>query len=257
MIKLQPIIKNQKNEKIDTWVEWDDEKQPKANVVMVHGFGTDKHETAGYFDDISSALVENNYRVIRFDFTGYGLSEGEQRDACYTKHIGDLRAVLEHTTNQYPEDCYIFAQSMGCFVTAMASPDGIKKTLMTGIPNADTSLIINRVVERFGTRPGAKLDLSGVSLLPRSTGKIQEIGTQFWSDIKSLKPVKVVQEFAKKTQLLIVSWKSDEIIGKETIEMYDQISELTHIYLPGDHSVTNPEDRQNFINKMLEFYNNT
>lgn len=255
MIKNTPNIINVQNERIDTWVEWDEKNTPKSNVVMVHGLGTDKHETAGYFDDIASVLVSNNFRVIRFDFTGYGLSEGLQRDACYTKHVGDLKAVIDYVRRSFSEPIHIFAQSMGCFVTALTMPKNIVKTIMTGIPNTDTSMIIDRVSSRFGSRPGAVLKYDDISLLPRSTGKIQEIGPKFWQDIKNLKPVDIVGSYAKETELLVVSWKNDEIIGHETLEQYDAIPKLQHIWLSGDHSITNPTDRQEFIKVMLNFYN--
>ena len=251
---LHPIIKNNNNEKIDTLVEWDDSKTIKANVIMVHGLGTDKNETANYFVDVSHALVADSYRVIRFDLSGYGASEGHQRDACYSKHVGDLFAVHTYTKKHYSEPIYIFAQSMGCFVTALANIDGIKKTIMTGLPNADTKIIIDRVSARFGSRPGAVLDYKGISLQPRSTGAIQEIGPRFWEDIRNLNPVKTVGEFAKKTKLLVVSWEQDEILGTDALDQYDTIPELEHIWLPGDHSVKDANDRQNFIHKMLAFY---
>lgn len=257
MNNLSPIILNSNNEKIDTLIEWDDSKIIKANVIMVHGLGTDKNETANYFVDVSHALVADSYRVIRFDLTGYGASEGQQRDACYSKHVGDLFAVHTYTTKQYSEPIYIFAQSMGCFVTALADIDGIKKTIMTGLPNADTKIIIDRVSARFGSRPGAVLNYDGISLLPRSTGAIQEIGPRFWEDIYNLNPVKTVGEFAKKTNLLVVSWDNDEIIGKETLDQYDTIPELRHIWLPGDHSVANHDEREGFIQVMLDYYNNS
>lgn len=254
MKNTEPIIRNTHNEKLDTWVE-EFTGAIKATVVMVHGFGTSKHETAGYFDDISSALVNENFRVVRFDLSGYGNSEGREEDACYSKHVLDLKCVLAWVKSNYQTPIFIFAQSMGCWVTALSNPDGITKTIMTGVPNSNPEIVVTRVKERFGSRPGAILDLDGVSLLPRSTGKIQKIGSQFWSDIKNIKPAKIVEDYSKKTELLIVHWESDEIIGKDYLDEYDQTSTLTSTWLPGDHSVTKPEDRKNFIKKMLEFYN--
>lgn len=254
MSKTEPVITNNSGEKLDTWIE-ESSESIKATVVMVHGFGTSKHETAGYFDDVSEALVNDNYRVVRFDLSGYGNSQGLEEDACYTKHVCDVHAVIDWVKSNYKTPVYIFAQSMGCWVTALANPDGIMKTIMTGTPNTNTDVVIARVKERFGSRPGATLDMDGISLLPRSTGKIQKIGSQFWIDIKNLQPVKIVSDYSKKTKLMIIHWESDEIIGKDYLDEYDQIPTLTSVWLPGDHSVTNKDDRQNFIKKMLEFYN--
>lgn len=255
MQKQEPIIKNHLGEKLDTWVETPEGKV-KANIIMVHGFGTNKGETAGYFDDISKALVNDNFRVIRFDFSGYGKSEGRQEDVCYTKQVGDLKSVWQFVVSNFTEPIHIFAQSMGCWVTTITSLDGISKTLMTGIPNADPQLIIDRIADRFGKREGARLNFEGISQLPRSTGEIQKIGPKFWEEIKTLDPVLSISDYSKKTDLLIIHWLEDEIIGSETLEQYDAISTLKFKWLHGNHSVSNPDDRTNFVQVMLRFYNN-
>lgn len=254
MIKTEPVIKNKYGEKLDTWVETPN-GAIKATVVMVHGFGTNKHETAGYFDDISHALTEDSFRVVRFDFSGYGKSEGRQEDACYSKHVGDLNTILDYVKTSFSDQIFIFSQSMGTWVTALTSPMQIAKTIFTGIPNSKSQVIINRFIERFSNRPGAVFDINGVSLLPRSTGKVQKIGPRFWEDIQDLNPLKIVTSYSQKTQLLIVHWENDEIIGKDYLSEYDVIPTLKSIWLSGDHSVTDQVDRQNFIKIMLKFYN--
>ncbi len=253
MKKLEPVVINKFGEKLDTWVEVPD-GQVEASVVMVHGFGTSKHETAHYFDDISMALVSNNFRVIRFDLSGYGNSEGKQEDACYSKHIGDLSCIIDYVKSQYSEPINIFAQSMGCFVTSLTNPAGITKTLMTGIPNSNPQVIIDRVSERFGARPGAILSYEGISLLPRSTGAVQKIGSNFWKDIRNLKPVSAVEKFSNNTNLLIIHWENDEILGTDYLDEYDKLPHVNAMWLPGDHSVTKKEDRDNLIKVMLDFF---
>lgn len=255
MLKLEPIIRNKFGEKLDTWVE-SGEGEIKANVIMVHGFGTSKHETAGYFDDISSVLVNDNFRVIRFDFSGYGNSDGKQEEVCYSKQVLDLQTIHNYVNYTFSEPIYMFSQSMGTWVTALYSPYNIIKTIFTGIPNSNTQVVIDRVTERFGTRAGAKLNMEGVSLLPRSTGKVQKIGSYFWDDIRKLDPINVVKNYSEKTNLLLVHWENDEIIGKDYLAEYDSIPTLKSMWLPGDHSLTNPRDRQNFIKILLNYYNN-
>lgn len=254
MKKTEPIIRNKLGEKLDTWVETPDEKV-KANVIMVHGFGTNKGETAGYFDDISKALVGDNFRVIRFDFSGYGKSEGKQEDVCYAKQVQDLKSIHEYVENNFKEDIYLFSQSMGTWVTALYSPSGIKKTIFTGIPNSNIKNQFDRFTDRFSKRPGAVLDFEGISLLPRSTGEIQKIGPSFWKGIRTLNPIREVEEFSKKTDLMIFHWLNDDIIGKDNLEGYDEIKTVKSRWMPGDHSLTNLLDRRAFIKVMLKFYN--
>jgi pimeloyl-ACP methyl ester carboxylesterase len=254
MKKTEPEIKNNAGEKLDTWVEAP-EGVVKGNVIMVHGFGTNKGETAGYFDDISRALVNDNFRVIRFDFSGYGKSEGRQEDVCYSKQVDDLKAILEYVKKNFEEDIFLFSQSMGAWVTSLYSPTGIKKTIFTGIPNSNIKDQFERFTNRFRKRPGAVLDFNGISLLPRSTGEVQKIGPQFWQGIRDLNPVKEVEEFSKKTDLMIFHWLNDDIIGIDNLQEYDAIKTVKSRWMSGDHSLTNLVDRQDFIKVMLEFYN--
>lgn len=254
MKRTQPIIQNSYGEKLDTWVETPD-APVKANVVMVHGFGTNKHETAGYFNDVAQRLIAAGYRVIRFDFSGYGDSEGRQEDVCFSKHVGDLATILDFVRGEYQEDRYLLAQSMGTWITALCAPTDCKKCVFTGIPNADTRIMLNRFVARFQNRPGAILDVDGVSFLPRSTGEVQKIGPKFWSEIKAFNPVQTVKKFSEQTELLIIHWNQDDIIGLESLKEYDALPAVQALYLDGDHSVTKPENRNAFINILLEFYN--
>lgn len=247
-------ITNPKNEKLDTWVENID-GEIKATVVMAHGFGTHKHESTAYFDDISAALTANHFRVVRFDFSGYGKSEGDPLAACYSKHKSDLSSVLDFVKQNYSEPIYIFAQSMGCFVTALTLAHGIKKTIMTGIPNSNVQYIVDRITQRYGSKPGGHVDHNGVSILPRSDGSYQKIGSQFWKDILALDSLTQVEKYSKLSELLIVHWNQDEILGTEFLRDYDSIPSLKAIWLDGDHSVKDPKNRTDFIKVMLEFYN--
>ena len=84
------LVNNAVGEKIDVLVEGN--LNSPISIVFVHGFGKNKDESAGLFVDISSVLRE--YRVVRFDFTGYGKSEGKQEDTSLVKEASDLNSVL-------------------------------------------------------------------------------------------------------------------------------------------------------------------
>ena len=248
-------IQNKVGEELDTWIEWESEK-PICTVVMVHGFGTDKHETAGYFDDIAKELINNKYRVIRFDFSGCGKSEGKTEDIDYVKHTQDLRAILGYVQDEYPERIYILAQSMGCFVTALLNPDGINKAIFTGLPNANTDFIKERLIGRFGSKEGAVVNKEGISLFPRSSGKLQKIGSNFWKVLANFDPVKAIEKFNIKTKLLVVHPNQDEIVGSDYLDPYGKIKEIKRIFIDGDHSFKNNANRKNLIRLILSHFEN-
>jgi pimeloyl-ACP methyl ester carboxylesterase len=246
-----PDLTNIYGERLDTIVEG--KEDAKATIILVHGFGTDKHETARYFDDIAF-FFGMDYRIVRFDFSGCGKSGGKFQDKDYEKWVQDLKTIISFTKEKYPGEIYIFAQSMGCFVTAMCAPEGIAKTVFTGIPNNNVNYLIDRLVERFGSKEGAKIDFENISIFPRSNGSNTFVGPTFWMVLRLLKPVKKVAELAAKTKLLIIHPDKDEIVGQVFLAQYADIPGVTIKKLHGDHSFKNQEDRKAMMEEVKNFF---
>ena len=246
-----PIIANSKNERLDVLVEGNETSA--ITVIMVHGIGTDKHETAGLFDDISSSLTDT-FRVIRFDFSGFGLSEGKTENFDYVKHAEDLKVIINYTKKTFGGSVYIIAHSMGTFITALLNPEGVSKTVFSGIPNSDTKYIIQRLLDRFATRAGTHIDQNGISLIPRSSGVVQKWGAKFWKTLGEFKPVGAVSQYAKNTDLLIIHPKQDDVVGSEYQKEYDSIPNIQIEWINGDHSFKRLEDRSVLIEKIKDFF---
>jgi len=246
-----PLISNPQNEKLDVLVEGNEKST--TTIIMVHGLGTDKHETAGQFDYVTQELSDH-YRIVRFDFSGFGKSEGRTEDFDYFKHAEDLKAVLSYTKQTFGGAIYIIAQSMGTFVTALLNPKDVVKTVFMGIPNSNTEYIIDRLQKRIASRPGAHIDLQGISLIPRSSGEVQKWGSQFWKTLKEFKPVTTVSKFAKNTSLLIIHPKQDEVVGPDFQKEYDTIQNIKVEWINGDHSFKKWEDRLVLIERIKTFF---
>lgn len=244
-------IKNKFGEEIDTLVEGND--GANTTVVFVHGMGTNKHETGGLLDDLAAVLFDR-FRVVRFDFTGFGQSDGRQEDVDYKKEAGDLTAVLEWVRQNFTGKIYILAQSMGGFVTCLLSPDGIEKTILLGLPNTSTDYIVNRVKVRILSRAGGIFNEQGVSVFPRSSGEVQKYGPIFWKTLREFEPVKFVSQMAAKTKLFVIHSRQDEIVGNEYLEEYKSIQGLAYIEVDGNHSFLDPLQRQVMIEKVKSIF---
>jgi pimeloyl-ACP methyl ester carboxylesterase len=247
----RPQIINVYGERLDTLVE--ESANLKGTVIFVHGFGTDKHETHRYFDDLSFGL-RRGFRTIRFDLSGCGKSDGRLEEKDYERWTKDLKEVIDFVKKKYPGKIYLLSQSMGCFVTAMLNPDGIEKTVFTGIPNSNTNFVIEKLVHRFTSRANASIDFEGISVIPRSSGINQIIGPTFWRVLRLLNPARAVEEFSKKTKLLIIHPKQDEIVGHEYLSQYAKVSGVSVKWLNGDHGFKNLEDRNVLIKTIESFY---
>lgn len=244
-------IPNLQNESLDIWVEGNE--RSKMTVIFVHGFAVDKHETKGFFDDLAKEISEN-LRIVRFDFSGCGESQGNLEEKDFEKWSEDLKFVIEFVKKNYKGSLNIFAQSMGCFITALANPTGIKKTVFIGIPNNNTQFIIDKISQRMISRPGGRINYDGISYFPRSTGKIQKIGPDFWRVLKDFNPYKKVEKFSKKTRLIIFHPKQDEIVGSEFLEEYSMIPGVKIEWVDGNHSFTKKEDRKNLILRIKDYF---
>jgi hypothetical protein len=242
-------IPNPSGELLDILVEGN--PKTKVNVIFIHGFGTDKHETGGLFDDISQVLT-TTFRTIRFDLSGYGESEGRQVDANYRKHAQDLNAVLSWARVTFSGSFNILAQSMGCFVTALLSPRCIDKTIMQAIPNGDVKVMKQKMVDYFSKR-GLAVNEQGITDIRRSSGEVQQIGPSFWKELNKFDPEKAFKQYAKKTTMLIIHPENDEIIGKDALDLHQNLPNSKYIVISGNHSFTEPNDRLYLIQVIKDF----
>lgn len=250
---MQTKVLNPYGESLDVLIEGNSQSQ--TTIIFVHGFATDKHETAGYFDDLTAAFTKK-YRIVRFDFSGCGKSEGRTEEKNYELWAQDLQSVVEYVKSQFSGKVFIFAQSMGTFITALANPSGITKTVFTGLPNTNTSYIKEKMLKRFGTREGAVVNLEGITVFPRSSGKSTKLGPSFWKVLEKFNPVQSVTNYSKHTQLLIIHPKQDEIVRLKYLDGYKTIPKITIKWLDGDHSFTKSEDRKRLIQEVIAFFEN-
>jgi pimeloyl-ACP methyl ester carboxylesterase len=238
-------LKNQYGENLDLIVEGN--QNSDTTVVFVHGLGTDKNEE-GLFVDISKSLP---YRIIRFDLSGYGKSDGKQEDANLQKHAKDIESVIDYA-KKFNGRINIIAHSMGTFATLLLSPNGIAKTFLLCPPSSDTCRSIEATKKRILSRSGT-VNETGISIYPRSNGQVQIIGPMFWKALREFNPIISMKAYSMKNDLFVFGALHDEVISKETVTSYKQIPNLKYIELEGDHNFTKPEDRAALLSKIIIF----
>jgi pimeloyl-ACP methyl ester carboxylesterase len=243
-------LPNPNGELLDCLIEGND--QAEKIIIFVHGFGTDKYETGGLFDDIAHAL-NKKHLTVRFDFSGYGQSQGKQEETNYRKQAKDLNAVLNWVSTLYPQKTKnILAQSMGCFVTALLSPKNVNKTILQSVPNADIPTMKRKFIEYFSQRNVA-FNQQGITHIPRSSGQVQKLGPSFWVELDKFDSQTLFTRLAHHTQLLIIHPAQDEIIGHEGLEIYQTLPNSKYLTLPGTHSWSDPDKRNNLTQKINQF----
>lgn len=123
------------------YVEWRGAQQHYTDegtgipVVMIHGFG-------GSFENFNqlAALMKNDYRVIRFDLPGFGLSdfpEGKAAEDLIQTYRDYITFMLD-TLNL--DSVYVIGNSMGGGITWMMAgdhPDVVRKIVLLNAAGYD------------------------------------------------------------------------------------------------------------------------
>ncbi|MCK4883483.1 MAG: alpha/beta fold hydrolase, partial [Candidatus Diapherotrites archaeon] len=131
-------IKNQNNEKlIGLESTQQTNNKPQKTIILVHGFGMTKNER-GLFDKITISLINNNFLVYRFDFSGCGESEGNYNKTTLTKLKNDLNEIINYIKQQEKVDkknIGIIGQSFGTAIILALEPKVKTIALMGVSPN--------------------------------------------------------------------------------------------------------------------------
>lgn len=96
------------------------DEEPKAFAISAHSFGGDKDLIATA--RISRALTQESVAVLRFDFTGLGLSEGEFSNTTFTTNITDIIYAAKYLRDNYQAPKLIIGHSLGGAAVIAAAP---------------------------------------------------------------------------------------------------------------------------------------
>jgi len=84
---------------------------PHAYALFAHCFTCSKNLRAA--TNISQALTEAGFAVLRFDFTGLGQSEGEFADSNFSSNIEDLLVASRFLDEHYEAPALLLGHSLG------------------------------------------------------------------------------------------------------------------------------------------------
>jgi uncharacterized protein len=90
-------------------------------VLMLHGYGSDKHEVGLMYARLAEALAAQGIASLRIDFAGMGESPASMLDYTFDSQIGDAGAALEWLVAQEtidPDGVGVHGFSMGSLIGA-------------------------------------------------------------------------------------------------------------------------------------------
>ena len=223
-------IRNMFGERLDV-----DIKGRGYPILFVHGYGTDKDEGFASFLD-ASKYFSKRFTCIRFDQAGYGKSEGKDYEFDIVKSAGDYAIMFKFILMKYGKPPIVWAHSLGGAVSSLF-PLPAKLWIWTSPipPDNVAEWLKNRIISK-----GGRVDENGITVYPRSSGKIQLIGGYFWRTMENLDMVSNLEALSILTKIEIFMPTDDELFKDFDFSAYERFS--IH-RLPGDHNFRKKEQR--------------
>jgi uncharacterized OsmC-like protein/pimeloyl-ACP methyl ester carboxylesterase len=133
MPKLQ--ITNAKGYVLNAFLELPANQKPHSYAIFGHCFTCSGSLNA--VKNISRELTNHGFGVLRFDFTGLGLSEGTFKESHFTANVKDLLDVHQYMKENYAAPSLLVGHSLGGAAVLVAASllDDVKAVATIGSPS--------------------------------------------------------------------------------------------------------------------------
>ena len=254
MIKESTIL-NEKNERL--FVETYTPDNIKSTIVFCHGItGCRKGRTPDddYFQKLAIKLMKENYKVILFDFSGHGSSEGKDYDVTLSKSTMELTKVIEQE-NVNTDNINFLAFSYGAAVLSnyLSKSNIIPRKIVFYSPCLypletcflnDNSIFGKDIVRAYqdGSLKENKFAVVGAKNFRFSAKMIEEC-QGFIPDY--------LEKFSDR--ILCISGTQDVILDTSYNDKFCKKNNITNIYLNASHSLF--EEITKAFDYTIDFFN--
>ncbi len=212
------------------------EGKPKATALFAHCFTCSKDIFAA--SRIARELADRGFAVLRFDFTGLGMSGGEFSNTNFSSNVQDLLAAARYLSDAgYPPDILVGHSLGGAAVLAAAGDIAHAKAVATIGAPADAAHVVHNFGAHLDTireQGEAEVTLAGRSF---------RIKRQFLDDLEQSSFHDRIATMRK--ALLIFHAPTDNTVGIENAQAIYQAAKhpKSFVSLEGaDHLLSKRED---------------
>lgn len=199
-------IKNKKGLKLQAYLELPANQKPSYYAVFAHCFTC--NSTFSAVKNISRALTNHGFGVVRFDFTGLGRSEGEFAKSHFSANVDDLIAVNHYLKDNYEAPSLLVGHSLGgaAVIVAASKLDNIKAVATIGAPATvkHVTHLFSHGVEEVKLKGEIEVNIGGRPF---------KINQEFIEDFGKTNLPEITKNLRK--PLLIMHTPFDQIVGIE------------------------------------------
>lgn len=176
---------------------------PRAYALFAHCFTCSKDSKAAAY--ISQALAARGIAVLRFDFTGLGMSGGDFADSTFSSNVGDLLAAANYLRAQHQAPQLLIGHSLGGAAVLAAAHDIAEARAVATIGSPYEPKHIEHLL-----REGKDQILAAGEAQVDIGGRPFTIRKQFLEDLERHDPAKTIGNLRK--ALLILHSPRDRIV---------------------------------------------
>lgn len=136
---------------------------PRAFALFAHCFTCSKDIAAA--SRIANALTDVGFGVLRFDFTGLGMSDGEFANTNFTSNTDDLRAAADWLRDEHRAPQILVGHSLGGAAVLAVATDlpEVRAVVTIGAPSSVEHLtgVFSSSLDTIETDGAAEVQLAG------------------------------------------------------------------------------------------------
>lgn len=207
MSKITLKIPNSKGITLHANLELPANKKPDHYALFAHCFTCNSNFNA--VRNISRALTSHGFAVLRFDFTGLGMSEGEFADSHFEANVSDLVDACAFMKENYEAPTLLIGHSLGgtAAIVAGSQLEDVKAIATIGSPSSTA-----HVQKRF-SHVEEELEEKGETevIIGRRPFKIN---ADFVKNFEKDEVLEIVKKMRKKA-LLVMHSPLDKIVSSD------------------------------------------
>ena len=221
----------------------------RRGIILGHCFTCSRHTKI--LRDLSLALVEEGFKVLRFDFSGNGQSEGNFSESIYSKQISDMKVAASFMSAQGVSWFGLAGHSMGAMVALLAAAEMDKVRAVCTVAAKASALHTTHFLNESQLH---ELQNTGrVHFVSR--GRNLELTDAFLADAARYELSKVLPSLVQ--PWLIVHGDQDEIIpvkDAHSLHQYKPADTELAIIPDADHMFSQDAQRQEVTELVVKWF---
>ena len=237
-------ITNRKGYKLQAYLELPANQKPSYFAIFAHCFSCSSSLTA--VKNITRALTNYGFGVVRFDFTGLGRSEGEFAESHFSANVNDLLDVNEFMRNNYKAPSLLIGHSLG---GAAAIVTASKLENIIAVATIGAPATVGHVTHLFSHDSSEIKEKGEVEV--HIGGRPFKINQEFVDDFSKTNLPEVTKKLRK--PILVLHSPVDSIVNIENAQQIYHHARHPKSFISlaeADHLLSNSRD-SNYVGTMI------